>query len=210
MVLMDQNAIKIQKSKPRRYFNATTAEAYHAFRAGDYRRAEAGYREVLSLNPENRDALLGLAAIAVRRGDMRGAANYYNEVLNIHPKDSIASAALANLQTAGASVSESQLKLMLDQNPKAPHIFFSLGNKYAREQRWPEAQEAYFNAYSHDKKNPDYAYNLAVSLDRLGQNKTALEYYRVALDMAGSQPVNFDTAPILTRIRTLNGQAGSN
>ena len=47
---------------------------------------------------------------------------------------------------------------------------------------WPDAQQAYFRAYSSVPDNADYAFNLAVGLDRLSQRKLALSYYQRALE----------------------------
>ena len=74
------------------------------------------------------------------------------------------------------------MKLLLDQNPDSPQVHFSLGGFYAGQSRWPEAQQAFFDAYTADKNNADYAYNLAVSLEQLGQAKAALSHYRTGLE----------------------------
>lgn len=107
----------------------------------------------------------------------------------------------------GGNVNESQLKLLLDQNPESPQVHFSLGSFYAKQVRWPEAQQAFFNAFSGDNTNPDYAYNLAVSLDQIGQVKAALDHYRQALKLADKRRVSFNTSQILARIQKLSGIA---
>ena len=74
-----------------------------------------------------------------------------------------------------------------------------------REQnKWPQAQQAYFQAHSLDPRNPDYAYNLAIGLEHLGQQKIALEYYRKALQLTSERGSgNFDPARIQARIAQL-------
>ena len=79
----------------------------------------------------------------------------------------------------------------------------ALGNHYAVQARWSDAQAAYFKAYSADAGEPDYAYNLAVSLDQLHQPKLALEYYRRALALAANRAVGFNSAQVEARIREL-------
>ena len=141
----------------------------------------------------------------VRRGRLHEAQRYYHRLLNLNPRDSVAMAALFNLQrTTPGEISESQIKLLLDREPNAPHLHFSLGNLYARQARWAEAEQSYFQTYGHDSQNPDYVFNLAVSLDQLGQTETALNYYRKALALADRQPVNLNTSAILARIRSLS------
>ena len=77
---------------------------------------------------------------------------------------------------------------------EATHLYFTLGNQYAAQARWAEAQEAYFRAFTAEPDNPDYNYNLAVSLDQLRQRKPALEYYRKAIALGASRPAAFDLA----------------
>jgi Flp pilus assembly protein TadD len=202
---VEPSAIKITKSVAEDLINPTITHAYQAFRTGNYSQAEASYQSVLYRHPDNRDALLGVAAMAVRRGRIQEAQRYYRRLLNLNPRDSVAMAALFNLQrTTPGEISESQIKLLLDREPNAPHLHFSLGNLYARQARWAEAEQSYFQAYSHDSRNPNYAFNLAVSLDQLGQTETALNYYRKALVLADRQPVNLNTSAILARIQSLS------
>ncbi|MFH0935196.1 MAG: hypothetical protein V1879_08325, partial [Pseudomonadota bacterium] len=87
--------------------------------------------------------------------------------------------------------------------PEATFLYFTLGNQYAAQQRWAEAQQAYFKAYTGDSEHPDFAYNLAVSLDQLHQGRSALEYYRRALALAQNRPVSFDKAQVEKRVSQL-------
>ncbi len=204
-MVAEPSAIKITKSRRRDLVDPDITGAYRAYQGGDYRRAERLYRTVLSRQPEQRHALLGMAAVAARHGQTERAQRYYGRLLQINPRDSVAHAALSGLQgAAGRELSESKLKLLLDETPQAGQIHFSLGNLYARQGRWAEAQEAYFKAFGAESQNPDYVFNLAVSLDRMGQAKPAVGYYRQALVLADRRAVNFNTSQVLSRIRTLS------
>ena len=86
---------------------------------------------------------------------------------------------------------------------EAAVLHFALGNVYAGESRWAEAQQAYFRAVSSDPGNADYAFNLAVSLDHLNQNKHAADYYRRALALAARGPAGFDRQRATNRLREL-------
>jgi tetratricopeptide (TPR) repeat protein len=210
MMRVEPSAIKITKSRAKDLINPKINYAYQSFRAGNYSQAEAFYQSVLYRHPDNQDALLGVAAIAVRKGRLQETQRYYHRLLNLNPRDSVAMAALFNLQrTTPGEISESQIKLLLDREPNAPHLHFSLGNRYARQARWAEAEQAYFQAYSNNNQHPDYVFNLAVSLDQLGQTEIALNYYRKALELADQQPVNFNTSEILARIRSLSHAANT-
>ena len=88
-------------------------------------------------------------------------------------------------------------------------MHFNLGNLYARQARWPEAEESYFAAYQADPENADYAYNLAVSLDHIEQRTAALSYYQRAIELADGRRVSFDAGNAMTRVRLLTAAPGS-
>jgi Flp pilus assembly protein TadD len=178
--------------------------AWEALQAGDLPRAKEGYERALRANPRDRDALLGLAAIDARNQDFERAEARYLRVLELDPRDSYAQSALIALRGQTDPLqSESRIKNMLAQQPDAAFLNFPLGNQYAAQGRWTDAQAAYFRAFAADPENADYAYNLAVSLDHLGQGKLALEYYRRALALAGNRVVGFNSAQVEARIREL-------
>ncbi|MGH8581675.1 MAG: tetratricopeptide repeat protein [Gammaproteobacteria bacterium] len=202
---VDTSSIRITKTRNPAGIDPRVRQGYSAYARGDYRGAEAAYRATLAQQPDHRDALLGVAAVASQTGRRAEAQGYYERVVRLYPRDAVALAALANLKGRGAAPdSESRLKLLLDQTPDASPLHFSLGSLYAKQGRWAEAQEAYFKAYAKDERNPDYVFNLAVSLDRMGQSRTALAYYRQALQLADRHAAGFNTAQVLTRIRSLS------
>jgi tetratricopeptide (TPR) repeat protein len=194
--------VRVTASGPR--VDPGVERGWEALQAGDVARAADEYSRALRANPRDRDALLGLAAIDTRNQDFASAEARYLKVLELDPRDAYAQAALINLRGAGEAVqSESRLKTLIAQQPDAPVLAFALGNQYASQRRWPEAQQAFFSAFSADPENADYAYNLAVSLDHLRQPKLALEYYQRALALAGNRPVGFNTPQVQARVREL-------
>lgn len=185
---------------------ALVKDAYADFTAGRVFAAEEKYQRALAQRPANRDALLGLAAVATYRGDVAQAEHIYRTLLSRNPQDAAARAGMVAIKGGLDPVaSESQLKLMLDKSPEADWLHFSLGNVYAGQSRWAEAQQAYFNAWQVQPENADYLYNLAVALDHLGQHNTALDFYRRAQHRADSQPAQFDVATVQQRIAQLGG-----
>lgn len=178
--------------------------AYDAYQKGDLVTARQNYLDALKGDPSNRDALLGLAAIDARSGQFEGAEARYLKLLESDPRDAHALAGLIALRGQADPVqSESRLKSMIASQPEAGFLHFALGNQMAAQARWPEAQAAYFKAVSNEPDNPDYAYNLAVSLDHIRQSKLALEYYQKALTLGGIRPSTFDRSRATTRIREL-------
>jgi len=180
-------------------------QAYQAFQRNDLATARESYQRALAREPTNRDALLGLAAIDVRNGQLSSAEARYLKLLEIDPRDSHAVASLITLRGQLDPVaSESRLKTLIATQPEAALLHFSLGNQYAQQSRWTEAQSAYFKAYSVDPENADYAFNLAVSLDQLHQGKLALEYYQRALALTEKRAASFTPAQARLRVQELS------
>jgi len=178
---------------------------YAAFLAGDGATARREYQQALDADPSNRDALLGMAALDVRAGRIELAEATYLRLLASDPRDTSAHAALLALRTGRMDplVAESRLKSMLAAEPGAHALNFALGNQFAQQGRWAEAQQEYFKAAAAEPENPDFAYNLAVSLDHLRQPRAALEHYRRAIALAEKRGASFDVAAARTRAAQL-------
>lgn len=175
--------------------------AYLSYREGKFEQAQQSYREALKLDERNTDALLGLAVIAQRRGADNVAAHYYAQVLELDPRDAVANAGMSAITTDENR--ESRLKILLNEQQDSSSLNFALGNHYAEQERWGEAQLAYFNAYKLEPRNAGLAFNLAVSLERLGQKKLAAQFYQSALQLDPSHSEGFDHAQISQRIEEL-------
>ena len=183
------------------------SEAWTAFQAGDYARAEALYREVRAAEAGNIDALLGLGALAARGDRTDEARDLYRAVLLAEPKNSAAVSALSTLPAAGnRNLDASTLKNLVREQPGAADLHFALGLQYVASGSWSDAQNAFFEAVRNEPTNADYVYNLAVSLDRLGQAALAATYYQRALDVANSSAL-FKPDDARTRLATLRPAA---
>jgi tetratricopeptide (TPR) repeat protein len=178
---------------------------YTAYLTGDLAAARGEYQQALRDEPANRDALLGLAALEVRGGRYETAEALYMRVLQADPRDAQAQAALIALRSGRSDplVTESRVKSMLAADPAAHALNFTLGNQLAQQNRWAEAQQEYFKAYTAEPDNPDFAYNMAVSLDHLRQNRQALDYYQRAIGLAEKRGASFDMATARARATEL-------
>ena len=199
----DPSKLSVNRGAPE--VNPKIEAGWLAYNQGDLKAARSHYQDMLRDEPANRDALLGMAAIEVRANRLEQAANYYQSVLQISPRDPYAQAGLLALraQVSDPVQTESRVKNLLASDPEAQILYFSLGNQYSQQGRWPEAQQAYFKAYSAEPENPDFAYNLAVSLDHVRQPKLALEYYRRALSLAQQRSSSFDQTLARSRVQEL-------
>jgi tetratricopeptide (TPR) repeat protein len=118
-------------------------------------------------------------------------------------------AGLSALPGAGDAIrTESRLKSLLAQQPqesgaRSAALHLVLGNHYAAQSRWGDAQQSYFNAYKLEPGNAQTAFNLAVSLDHLQQGKLAAQYYQQALQLDASNHAGFDHAQAQQRINEL-------
>lgn len=179
--------------------------AYVAYRSGSLDEARQSYLSMLAKDGRSTDALLGLAAIAQQRGENLMAAQYFARVLMLDPRNPVANAGMATLNTEDDG-NESRLKMLLREQGDSAALHFALGNLYAGQSRWSEAQQAYFNAWTLDADNAEFAYNLAVSLDHLGQGALALRYYRRAQELDAPGSAGFDHAQVARRIQALDQQ----
>lgn len=180
------------------------SRGYGHLQAGQLEAARRDYETALNSDPKNVDILLGLSAIARRQGRTADADYYCRQALEADPTSAMAqAAALGPAAAANPLAAESRLKHLLGMQPDSGPLNFSLGNLYSRQNRWREAQQMYFNAVAIDGDNPDYQFNLAVSLDRLRQPGLALQHYRLALDAADRHPAAFDRERVTRRLLDL-------
>jgi tetratricopeptide (TPR) repeat protein len=185
--------------------SAAIQRGYQAYQRGDYASADAAYKAALIEAPYERDALLGAAATAVQLNRNEEALRLYQQRLARAPKDEYAQAGILALTSSSKNNPQfdSELNNLLHEFPNASHLHFLRGSLYAQQQQWSAAQIAFFEAWQRDKKNPDYAFNLAVALDHLQQPKEAINFYQRALQLSIGRQVRFSADTITQRIATL-------
>lgn len=195
----------IQKTSTEDPINTLLNEAWLAYNRADYTTAGRAYENVLRREAKNRDALLGMAAVAIKNNDYKKAKESYRLLLKLDPRDQVANAAMSNIDELTSGLQdESKLKFMLQQQPDATHLNYALGNYYAKTAKWPEAQAAYFKAWQGNADNADYVYNLAVSLDHLGKTEEALRFYKESLLLADQQNISFVKSDVEKRIESIS------
>jgi len=166
----------------------------HAGLDGDF----AHYRRYLPQPGEalnRREGMYPLASDALQEHDL-------GEIAALNVPRTIAS--------AGGLVDEASLRRMAREEPERGDAHFQIGNLHASQRRWPDAQQAWYEAVLRAPDNPDYLFNLAVSLEHLGQRHAAREYYRKAVDRAAHHPAGFAIDQAEGRIAALERKGGGN
>lgn len=170
----------------------TLQEAYLALTRGAHEQAHSLYQEVLRVRPRNVDALNGLGSLALKAGDVHSAERYFRAALEADPSDAPAQAYLLQLRTAtNLPEAEARARELVANQPQSATAHFALGNLLGKQSRWSEAQQAYFQAYTLEPDNPDVLFNLAVSLEHLGQKTLARQMYAQAALAAQQRPAAF-------------------
>ena len=197
--------IQVQRKFENDNVFTTLTSAYQAYQSGDYGTAWQRYREVLQKDPRNRDALLGMAAIAQQQGQDEVAIQHYKQVLALDPRDPVALAGLSAFSTGDAASKESRLKSSIAQSPQSAALYVALGNLYTEQSRWGDAQQAYSSGLKIEPANALCAFSLATSLDHLGRGKLAAQYYQQALQLDTSGNSGFDRVQTEQRMKLLQG-----
>ena len=201
----EPNPIPIRLTRSQPTVDPALTRGHASLQRGEIELARREFEQTLRRDPNNTDALLALAGIAQQQGRLADAETLRQRALVANPADPATQAAAlsGNAADADPQGTESRLKSLLAAAPESAALNFALGNLYARQNRWPEAQQVYFNAVAVDGDNPDYLFNLAVSLDHLRQPRLAGQHYRLALEAANRRPAAFDRAGVEKRLAEL-------
>lgn len=181
--------------------------AYTALRQGRLEQAKQLYTALSNTELNKVAALSGLASVAIAQNDINSAREHLRHVLSVNRHNVWAAATLAALPKEGSRTqsvngsSLSQLKSLRTTEPDNHHIAYLLGNRFAATGIWTEAQAAYFDAFTMDSQNANYAFNLAISLDHLGKAKQASDFYLQALQLAETRGADFDVALLRKRLQ---------
>jgi tetratricopeptide (TPR) repeat protein len=165
---------------------ANTLEAgYAALLEGKLDAAAKAYNQALGDNPEERDALLGLAYIAHQKGQREQAQDLYRRVLRQEPGNAIAGAALLALDTdADSTITAGRARELAQQQPDSAAAVALAAGALARDGQVADAALLFARAQQLEPRNAMHAYNHAVALDRLGQYAAARLDYELALQLA--------------------------
>ena len=152
------------------------------------------------------------AEAAWQRGDMAAARRAYQQHLTAHPADAAALQGLARLvmqEVAGGGARQAAIAELQDlqqRQPQLGRLYYALGHVYAADAQWSLARAEFQHALALEPLEPDYLYNLAVSLDQLQQPQPALQFYRLAQAAARERSASFDQAQLKARLAALQSR----
>ncbi len=184
---------------------ALLSDAYGAWQQDRVDEAIRLYEAALTVSPRHPNALSGLGALLVHAGKTEEAQSVYARLLSVEPGNATAAAVLLG-EADGVARAEAARALLTRYGDSAP-LQAALGSALASERRWADARVAFEEAVRLAPERADYAYNLAVVLDRLARYGDARDYYRRALELGADRGPGGDAA-IVARLSELGALEG--
>jgi len=158
--------------------------------AGRLADAEALYRQILAVEPNNADALhlLGVVALQVGRHDL--AVESIRNAVVLDPNNPIANSNLGEAYHALDRLDEAVIsyRRALQLSPNFPAAHNKLGNALKDRGQLGEAVQAYRRAIEQKRDYPDAHINLGIALRARGEVDEAIASYRRALELEPHVP----------------------
>lgn len=176
---------------------------YKALQQNQFGQAREAYSQALTRNPTQRDALLGIAYAHQALGNTDQALSTLRRLVDLYPRDSDAMSAIYLISGGDPQVEETRFKQLLERSEHPAALHYTLGVLYYDQSRFGEAERAFSRAASIEPDQPDYAYNLALALDRLGRAREAARQYVTALNLANQTNAVFSRDLARARLKIL-------
>ena len=166
-------------AKKKRY--ALNNKAYLSLIEGDYEAAIFYYEEFLNKYGSDPDILTAIGSAYHRLGDIETSKQFYSDVLLSDPDHEVA---LNNyIVLVGEDMPDEGIALL--QNINMLHnnkiISAQLGYLYAMKHDYTSAKDSFEEAFKSDNNDIKLSYNLALSYDYLGNNRSAYLLYKQIL-----------------------------
>lgn len=166
------------------------AEAFERHRAGDVAAAEQAYRAVLAENPDDPDALNGLAGLSLVLRRPNAALAFLRRALAQRPDSAMiwSNMARAALGTGRSEEAARAAQRACELGGDAVDDLLLLGNALRDLDRPHEAETAFARALAKAPGQLAPAYNLAITHLSLGQNERALREFKALIVRFPAQP----------------------
>ena len=195
--------LQIQRNTLRPSVDADIMRGYQALGQNQFAQAREAYSQALTRNPTQRDALLGIAYVHQALGNTDQAISTLRRLVELYPRDSDGMSALYLIGGGDLITEETRFKQLLERSEHPAAVHYTLGVLYYEQNRFGEAERAFSRATSLSPMQPDYAYNLALALDRIGRSREAARQYVVALNLANQTSAVFSRDLARARLRIL-------
>ncbi len=197
---------RITRSQTPASVDPDVMRGYKALQQNQFGQAREAYSQALARSPTQRDALLGIAYAHHALGNTEQALSTLRRLVDLYPRDSDAMSAIYLISGGDLQTEETRFKQLLERSESPAALHYTLGVLYFDQSRFGEAERAFSRAASMAPDQPDYAYNLALALDRLGRARDAARQYVVALNLANQSNAIFsrDLARARLKILTAN------
>lgn len=171
--------ISITVRRPGLDTNFELNRAYDALMGGDTQTAITTYKNIISAEPRNEDALFGLAATYHRVGSLELARPVYGMLLKVNPNHR---EGLNNFLVLVSDESPEdalpELERLQSRNPNFSPITAQIAIVLDKLGYTEAAEEKMLHAIELAPENLSYKYNLAIMLDRHQKYADAAEIYR--------------------------------
>jgi Tfp pilus assembly protein PilF len=179
----DSIGLSIAVARPGLDANYELNRAYTTLMGGQTSEALAIYKNVLTSDPKNQDALFGVASTYHRTGQIDKARPYYGELLRLNPdhREGLNNF-LALISEEAPQEAMAELERLEQRNPGFSPIPARQAIILSRLGYGDAARERMLRAIEIDPNNMNYKYNLAVMLDREGYLADAVALYRLLIE----------------------------
>ena len=179
----DSAGLSIKVQRPGLDTNFELNRAYTALMGGDNDLAITTYKNILSGEAGNEDALFGLASTYHRLGEIEKARPYYAQLLKVNPnhRDGLNNF-LALVSDEAPQDALAELERLEQRNPDFSPIPAQEALVLSKLGYTDQAREKILRAIELSPDNLTYKYNLAIMLDRQGNYVDASALYRMLID----------------------------
>ncbi len=182
----ESNGIKISVRRSGLDTNYELNRAYNALSGGDTEAAIGMYKNVLSAEPKNQEALFGLASLYHRQGQLENARSFYRILLKNYPnhRDGLNNF-LALVSEESPQEALAELERLEQRNSRFSPIPAQQAMVLDKLGYATEARSKMLRAIELSPDNLTYKYNLAVMSDKQGNYDEAADLYRLLIQAEG-------------------------
>lgn len=174
----EELGLKIEVRRPDVNIQTYLEDGYENLLEKRYAIAAGYYQEALRIERDNESALFGLATTYHRMGQREEARQLYSELLEVNPthREGLNNF-MALISEESPSAAIEALEKLETENPDFSPIPAQLGIVYNRMGDPRMAARKLARALNLSPENLSYKYNLAITLDQLGQVEEASDLY---------------------------------